>query len=196
MRRIGVVGLCLLGLVGTFPRPSGAAMWDELTDARVQEALQYGRDRAAEPPERLLEPWVVRAPDGRAAVVVKSDFVSLAYLGWSAQRNGRPLTAREVDEEAFVLRALRGTLHVEGAVASSAIGLLEGLQLLDGATTREAIALEFKVEGTGANEEVRFDVYFPRGPRGELTPGSEVRIRVQGSDGREVLIPVPLARIR
>jgi len=185
--------VCMLALVGAFPVAAWAAIWDELTDAQVQEALQYGRARATEPLERLVEPWMVRAPDGSAAIVVRSDFVSLAYLGWNEKRNGRPLTARELDEAVFVLRALRKTLHVEGIVPSSAFGYVEAVELLDGTTGSHLISLEFKLERKEAREDWRFDAYFLRAG---LAPTSKPSVRIRGSTGKHVVIPVDLSKIR
>ncbi len=184
---------CILALLGAFPLAARAAIWDELTDARVQEALKYGRDRADQPLERLLEPWIARSPDGRAAVVVKSDFIALAHLGWSAQREGRPVAPRELDEETFVLRALRETLHVEGVVDTSAVGLVEGVQLLEETTVRDPISFHFKLERTGSGDELRFDAYFPRGG---LSPAATVRLRVLGSGGQQLVFPVDLSKVR
>ena len=160
---------------------------------RAGEALQYGRERANGSVERLLDPWIVRSPDRRGALVVKSDFITLAHMGWSAQRDGRLLTARELDEETFVLRALRETLHVEGVVASSAIGLVERVELLNGTIPLQPISFYVKLERTESDEDWRFDAYFPM--KG-LAPASKVRLRIQGSGGKEMVIPVDLSKIR
>ncbi len=192
MGRCGVVALCMLGLVATIPLRAGAAVWDELTDARVRDALQYGRDRASQPLEGLLEPWVARSADGRAAVVVKTDFIDLAHMGWNAQRSGQPVGDRDLDMETFVLRALASTLHLEGVVASSVIGLLEGVHLLDGRGARAAISFQFKIEAAEGSESVRFDAYFSSAG---LTSASKIQVRILGSGGRQIVIPIDLARI-